>query len=382
MHKQLLTHGLYLLRALFAAIAFAATASSVTTTAQVNARESTPTPIVDDIDLLAINDEIKALLDKRIRPIKTKVSKTKALHELLFDENEQHIRYDFKATHTAQQTFDRKSGNCISHAALYVAAARYLGLNADFQSVGVPPTWEKQNNYYLVPGHLNVVVRLPGFRKATVEFVAMTFYSPKKVKLEKISDLQVLSEFYNNLGADALERNEFLLGQAYFEKAIQVWEHSVAAWSNLGVSQRLRGNVLAAEQAYKKGLSIDSRNMTLLNNLYALYRYTGEAQKAEMYYSQVERYSKKNPYNLLKIAMIDLENGDYLSARRALDRAIKIKKDEPDFHHALAKVFYKAGDFDKVIAELKKAESLANSDYEKNRFRHKLDMLANLYKPH
>lgn len=368
MYKHLLAAGLYFFLMLF--------------TAAVSARDSTLTPIIDDVDLLAIDSEITALLDKRIRPIRSKAEKTIALHDLLFGEDELNIRYDFKATHSAQQTFDRRSGNCISHAALYVAAARYLGLNAWFQSVGVPPTWEKQNNFYVVPGHLNVVVNLPGFKRATVEFVATSFYSPRKVKLEKISDIQVLSEFYNNLGADALEQNEFVLAQTYFEKALQIWDHSVAAWSNLGVSQRLRGNADAAEQAYKKGLSIDKRNMTLLNNLYALYRYTGETHKADEFYDQVERYSKKNPYNLLKLSNIDLDNGNYSSAIRALKKAIKIKNNEPDFHHALAKVYYKSGDFKEVIAELKKAESLADSLQEKNRFQHKLDMLANLYNPH
>ena len=59
-----------------------------------------------DVDVLAINDEVKALLDTYVKPVRGQVDRVEALHMLLFHDDFLGIDYDSTNTKTAQETFD------------------------------------------------------------------------------------------------------------------------------------------------------------------------------------------------------------------------------------------------------------------------------------
>ncbi len=260
----------------------------------LNAKEPSPPqiPAISDIDLLNLNDEVKTLLDEKIRPFKTKKGKTEALHDLLFSSEKLNIRYDFSATQTAQETFDLKKGNCLSQAVLFVAAARYLGLRTRFQSVENTIPWEKRENFYLVPEHLNAVVALPGKRRATIEFPEPEIDIKGKPRTKIVKDQQVLADYYNNKGVEALNNNELYLALGYFQKSIEVRPRSAFAWSNKGAAHKLLKDFDEAEYAFLKAHKFDKRNKSIVINLYTLYRETGQDEKAAKYFSHVKKYQR------------------------------------------------------------------------------------------
>lgn len=104
---------------------------------QNTVKNSTYLNEINDEDIMAISDELKAILDLNVRPIKRIEAKTIRLHEILFGSNYYNIRYAFDDTRIANDVFEARTGNCISLAALYVASARYVGLDAYFQSVDI-----------------------------------------------------------------------------------------------------------------------------------------------------------------------------------------------------------------------------------------------------
>lgn len=330
--------------------------------------------VIDDIELLKINHKIKTLLDKEIRPIKSKQRQVFALHLLLFTVDNENIRYDFTSTKTAQETFDSKSGNCLSHAALFVAAARYLGLDAVFQTVYIPRRWEKKDDFLIVPEHLNVLVKLPSSTQATIEF-AGTRLENDALKSKKTKDDAVLSEYYNNKGAEALTNKQYDLAIAYFQKSISTYKRSKSAWSNLGVTYKLLKDYEKAEHAYLQSFKIDSRNISIIQNLYSLYTSTKQDKKAEKYFEKAKKYSKKNPYGLFKLAQIDYLNGNFKRAQKSLQKAIKLKHDDPDFHHVLAKVYYQQNKKEKAINSIKRARDVALSPGQQEKFQNKIARL-------
>jgi len=118
---------------------------------------------IADVDVLALSDEFKTTLDRQINTIRQPSRRVMALHELLFGEDGYDIRYRGQYTRTAMETLTLGGGNCVSLANLYVAAARHAGLDARFQEAHVPEDWEESaSGYYVVPGHINVLVRLRG----------------------------------------------------------------------------------------------------------------------------------------------------------------------------------------------------------------------------
>ena len=189
----------------------------------------------------------------------------------------------------------------------------------------------------------------------------------------------VISEYYNNKGAEALNKQQYATAIAYFHKAIDTWSRSAITWSNLGVAYKLLDEKKLAETAYLKALKLSPKNFSTMTNIYNLYSKSGEFEKAEKYLKRVARYSKKNPYKLARLAELDMDNGNYSTAEKTITRAIKIKPEEPDFHHTLAKAYYYLDKKDEAIKQIQIARDVAKAQEDKDRFQNKLDTIARLY---
>lgn len=332
-------------------------------------------PAVADVDLLAINDDIKTLLDQHIAPISSGRDKTFELHRLLFKSFYLGIRYEYGKTKTAQETFDSGSGNCLSHAALFVAAAKYVGLKAYFQMVDVPREWLDRDSFYVVPGHMNVAVRMPG-NTITVEFADILLArDTQNLASTRITERQALAEYYNNIGMEYLEQRNDLHAIAFMRKSTSTYNKVAAAWSNLGVTYKLNGHLQLAQDAYENGLRHDKRNLSIINNAYILYQQTNQLKKAERLARKVERYSKKNPYYLEKLASTDMSLGNYEQAVNLLKKAVRIKNEEARFHIALAYAYYQLGDYDSSIESATLAQQHSQTPEEYKRYQAKLDLL-------
>ena len=332
---------------------------------------------IDEIEILKIPDPLKKMLDEQIRPIKGKPRRAERLHDFLFKPIGLNIQYDSRFTRSAEATYQTGSGNCISHAALFIASARYLNMHARFQKIEVPRTWEKYDDFFVVPGHINAVINLP-FKKITAEFINTYYYvDEKRHKPEILSDKEALAEFYNNLGMEALQEKEYARSIAYLNKALELTQHNDAVWSNLGVVYKLINANNLAEQAYVNAVDIDQSNISAVKNLYIFYHETAQAEKAEQFSKRVQRYNKKNPYFLARLAETDILLGNYESALNHINKAIKIQPQIEEFYVSLAKIHYKLGQFEKSAAALTKAAEYSKNS--SNNYQKKLEFLEALY---
>ncbi len=332
-----------------------------------------------DVDILAIDDRIKADLDRELRPIRDRVKRAQALHLMMFAENRWAIRYQAGRTYTAQQTWDNKLGNCMSMATLYIASARYLDLDARFQSVRVEETWEKRNDYYIVPGHMNAQVKLPRHR-IHIEFLR-TFFSDEYVvgkETTVISDEQAFAEYHNNIAMELVDTGRFDLVRAHLDRALDAYSRFDYIWSNYGVIEKFQGHHDAAEQKYLKALSLNRRNFSALTNLYVLYMETGQDDKASAIEAKVERYSRRNPYYLAKLAETALNTGNSELALSNINKAIRKDKQVARFYHIQAQAFAAMGDTQSAASALKLAEQYAGDPLEAARYQSKMAALVPL----
>ncbi|WNO07897.1 tetratricopeptide repeat protein [Teredinibacter sp. KSP-S5-2] len=348
---------------------------------------------IDDVDIMGISNELKTMLDDNIAPIRDKEKRAKKLHELLFNDSGlgYGIRYNATATRTAQETFDKRSGNCVSLANLFVASARYVGLKASYQAADVPEDWEEKQGFYVIPGHINVVVDLPkdslfisrnslrdipSQKKMVVEFVGV--YAGKNIKTKKISDDRAHAEYYNNLAMIRFATGDIKQSLAYLEKATDTYSKADFIWSNYGVVLKHKGNFDAAEKAYLKALKLNSRNLSAISNIYVLYDETQQREKALKFSKKAAKYAKKNPYYLAKLASHDAKLGNYESAIGLLHKAIHKKPTEAKFHHQIAVAYLKQKNYPKVERHLLEAEKLANSDEDMLKYQRKINAFKHL----
>jgi tetratricopeptide (TPR) repeat protein len=332
---------------------------------------------IADVDVLALNDEFKGVLDTQVNSIRQPSRRVLALHELLFGEHGYDIRYQGQYTRTAMETLTLGSGNCVSLANLYVAAARHVGLDARFQEAHVPEDWEESaSGYYVVPGHINVLVKLRGHRDFTVEFLSA--YEGRAAKTRILSDDEAVAQYYNNLGMKHLHEDAPQVARQYLKKALQLYDRSPLLWSNMGVIKKHLGQYKAAEAAYLTSLKYDDEFLSAIKNLYVLYMQTGEAEKAARYAEIVEAYNRRNPYYLEKLANIALNSGDYEAAIELLKQAVDIKESEDRFHFTLAKAYYFSGDLKRATEAMEKAREVATSPRDQERYRNKLAALESI----
>jgi Flp pilus assembly protein TadD len=314
---------------------------------------------VADVDVLALTPPMREFLERYVLPYDSPRTRLSLLMLAVTDDGVLGFHYNPTQTFTAAEAFRRRSGNCVSFANLFVALARAAGLDAGYQEVFLEPEWSSRQETLLVSKHINVAVEAGGYGY-------MVDVSNEKVSMDSrrraLSDEQAKAMYFNNLGAEALVRNELPEAYAHFLRAVQTASSIPDTWSNLGVLLARNGQLPDAEQAYLEALRINENELAAMGNLHDLYAQQGRQREAEKLEYRVERYRRENPYYLLQLAEDAMTVGQPATASRLLRRAISLKKDEHLLHYAKARADYLQGELGDAEQSLARARELAPPD--------------------
>jgi len=315
----------------------------------------------EDIAFLTISDPMKQFV-RRAAPTALSVGRRAwSLSYSVLDPFILPFEYDANLTVSAQDAFRRQSGNCLSFSAMFIAMAREAGLKAWFQEVKVPPQWTNIDDTFLVSMHVNAVVESRGSHY--VVDVSGTRRSDW-LDADRISDEQALGQFYNNLGAEALVRQDLPQAYAYLRKALEADPRGSYIWSNLAVVLNRNGQRDDAIASYRTALAINPQESTALNNLQQLYVDAGDYAKANEMLSRVEKYRNQNPWYMYVLSQEALEENRYTDAVNHLEDAIRLNQKEYRFHYALARVLMLQGDQQAAQDSLERARRLAPPESE------------------
>lgn len=349
-------------------------------TGETAAEDMPSTPArIDDEDILALNDRLMRMADYYVKPVGSTEGRIDAVIALMFDRDKLGLVYSRDKTSTVEETVAEGGGNCLSLAAVFVALARYVGLDTSFVSVSVPPNWREGEvkDLYVVSQHMSAEVRVKsrvGRKKHAVEFLWVTSLPGDKDR-KVISDLRAYADFYSNVAVEFLQQNRLEDALYYAEKATATDPRHSYAWVNLGVIYRKLGRSGEAEQSYLTSLKLEKDNPSALSNLVSLYRLQGRDHDVARYSEKVERYRIKNPYYLHSLAKQAIAERSYEEAIRLLKRAIKKSEYEDRFYFTLAQAYYLHGKHRQAIASLDKARELVSDPAVKARYSKKLDLL-------
>jgi Flp pilus assembly protein TadD len=339
---------------------------------------------IPDVDILAIDDNLKRLIDEKVAGTGDPERRLVKLTELLAKIVKYDTVSDLYGVKTAQQTFDTGTGNCLSFSNLFVAASRYAGLSSRFSEVPTLPNWSREGEVLFFTKHIGATVDIRYVysqviqlkmaddkeKLITVEDSVRYFFSPSELTPynyrasayfnETISDSRAFAQYYNNIGSKHLAEGNLNEAFRYFIKAIKVDPGLSYAWSNLGVVYKRNNQPDAAEAAYLQGLSVtrgqrDTSLLSIMNNLAHLYDAKGDMENALFYKGQVESFRSKNPYYQYVAGKSAYEDAFYEKSVEFFREAIRLKKDEHLFHYGLALAYLKTGDIKKAEASINKA---------------------------
>lgn len=340
-------------------------------------------------------------LDRLVRPLDSEYERYTELRKWAFRLSSE---YEFTALETvslAELNSARKI-NCLSFSAMFVAAARYVDVPAEFQLVFAPPFWDKQNNSWINNQHINVTGRIPmpdlrierpanvdqnsipvfiGRADLSREYRYVADVNPAvvsmRVRREIISESEVASLFYSNKTIEHLLGDDLAAAYIYTTAALQSDPDSALAWNNLGVLYARVNQPQLAIAAYEQAIAADDNAHSARSNLARTVRALGDDTRALVLEKEVQRFRESNPYYHAALAEQELAAGNLIAARENLEEAIERKHNEQFFYHQLAIVSQKLGDTESVVKNLRSARRHARGT-DKARFSNKLQALENL----
>lgn len=290
------------------------------------------------------------------------------------------FRYQDYLTQVASKTFAQRAGNCMSLVVMTAALANALGIHAQYYDIAVEPMWDKQGDFYLMNGHVNLQLLAPenqrviysASRGILVDFMpAQALRAYAKVGMSKST---LIAMFYNNMAAESLVNGNIDRAYALVTAGLKQGEFTPAL-NTLAVIYRRKGDNVLAERVYRYALQRDSNDMTTLYNLAVMLGEQNRLDEWAKVHKILELERIKNPYYYYDMAQQAYDEHNYTEAltwyRRALDKADY----RHEFFFGISQTYWALGDMKRAKVNMQKALALSPHNGQQ-RYQMKLQAMA------
>ena len=250
------------------------------------------------------------------------------------------LRYREGYTGTAQEAFATGEVNCLSFSHLLVGLAREVGVDAYYLDVAYRQEFERQGQLMVIMGHVTVGFDY-GVEQQIVEFRIGPEIDYRRSR--RISDRRAQAHHYTNRGAEELREGRPAEAVALLETAVEIDPDLPDAWLNLGVARRRSADLAGAEAAYKRAIDANPEYLPAYQNLSGLARLRGDDDSARQLIRLLDRRSNRNPFLLLALGDLSLEEGRLGEARSFYRRARRLGPMDAETSAALGLWAHAAG---------------------------------------
>jgi Flp pilus assembly protein TadD len=273
--------------------------------------------------------------------------------------------YSANQTLTAAETFEIKGGNCLSYTNLFIALAREAGLDASYQLVDVPPSWDADSEFIIRYTHINVLVRGLRLEPGSHPLVTVDFNDVlpgADYRRWTVSDDYASSLFYANRSVSLLREGQVRDSFLHLRRALDIEPGNLDLWINLGAFYATRGDYEGSIEAYHVALQLSPHNRAALSGLARSYANHGDETMAALYQQRVRNYREANPYYHYAMAQAAFERDDYEASLVHINNAIGLKRRAHRFYLLRALVQDKLGLPDAAQSSLRRAHRLGLDD--------------------
>ncbi|MCE9677835.1 hypothetical protein LZP69_01335 [Shewanella sp. AS1] len=291
------------------------------------------------------------------------------------------FEYRDNVTRIAQTTFDSREGNCMSLVLVTAAMAEILDIEVEFQEIEVPPVWDKQGDFYLVNGHINLLLipkEVPNTYFASKNAIQVDFVPEQTVRSYRktvIDKTMVMAMFYNNIAAESMVMGQYDRAYAYIKQSLLIKSDFVPALNTLAILYRYKGLEEAAERLYKAALTLEGEDLNTLYNYALLLSRQNRLTEWAGIHKTLELARIRNPYYYYDMGERAYAQREYKTAARWYRRAIEKADYRHEFYFALSRVNWLIGDQEQARLNLQKAVSLTTDNTNKRRYQVKLQAM-------
>lgn len=335
-------------------------------------------------EIFELNDEAKTFAKAAIKGISEPKEQIKSLVQHIFSRSDLNLLYRAEANTVANQTFQNRAANCLSMSIMTYALANELDFVVRFQDIEIPEYWTIREGQSLLNRHVNLQI-LPRPSRERIQFFTRGFevdfdaqatrpHFPKT--LLKLN--QVIAMFYNNNGADALLKKDYVTAYAYFRAAFLQSPKLSSVLANLGYLYRLTDHYKFAENAYLQAIKNDKNNLTAWRNLSHLYRYMGNDEKAQDIVNRVTRKRSDNPFFHINLGDQAFGRKQWQVALAHYQRALKLDKRYHEVFFSLGKTYFELGNIQRSHYYLNLAKKKSRTEQEQAIYQGKINMLSTI----
>ena len=295
------------------------------------------------------------------------------------------IDYDQAATQTAAQTFEARSGNCLSLVILTAAFARHFDIPFEYQNVYKGGAWSRVAGLAFYSGHVNLRLgpslsdtwfrRVPGV-VLTVDFLEPD--TPARQRVRTVTEERIIAMYLNNRAAEAMV--DGALDDAYWlaRAALQADPDFVSAYNTLGVVYRRHGDLAQAERTLRHAVEREPANANVLSNLAVVLDAMGRTDDARETRERLLALAPYPPFHFLDEGLAATERGDYQAALRLFERELKRMPYDDELHFAIAVTELRLGQVRQARWHVSLALENSTSRDRRNIYAAKLNYLESL----
>ena len=343
----------------------------------LDAASSEPLPALPQKDLLAMTPAMKSFVDYYVDKDSSNSERLRQLMSAIVHSRDFSLNTTSN-TFTAAETFRYGHGNCLSFTNMFIAMARHVGLDAKYQEVDIPPTWNEESGTLVLSRHINIFVKTPARSRSGQAAADVLDFGTTDIKphydTKRVSDKRALAHYYSNLGVDALQEGDYQRSFLLLREGLRADASMDALWNNLGIVYARIDRLDYAEKALHIAAS-KSSDMSGLSNLARLYERLGDEERAALYREKVAHYRSQNPYYRYYLAETLIDQGEYIEAAKHLDAAIRLKPAEDAFYFLMGVAHLRQGDRARARSWFNEARDLSHDASTRYRYNSKMQRL-------
>lgn len=334
-------------------------------------------------NLFALNPAMRAYLHSaRFGALLRTHGQERGLVEALYRSGELQLDYDASVTRNAADTYDLRTGNCLSLVLMTAAFAKELGMPVQYNDVVAEQIWSRSGDMYFANTHVNLTLGRPfttGFRTAESARALTVDFLPSEdgaaLRSRPIDEATIVAMYMNNRAAELMAERK--LDDAYWWARNLLEQHPDHSngYNTLGVVYQRHGNLLMAERVFKAGLAREPENLHLMNNLIPVLAGLGKHDEAQGLKVKLASIDPTPPFHYFHKGQGAMARGDFKEAKKMFAKEVRRSPFYHEFHFWLAMAQLGLGDRGAAREQLNLAVETSNTKELTRRYSAKLEHL-------
>jgi Flp pilus assembly protein TadD len=272
------------------------------------------------------------------------------LMEALREKAKLKLEYDSARTKNAAQTFDSRTGNCLSLVIMTAAFAKELRLPISYRSAYLEESWSRSGSLLISTGHVNIPVGrriLDAKTNRDLSPITIDFLPPEEIsglRSRDISEATLIAMYANNRAAEALAEGGLDNAYAWAAESVRRDPTFNGAFNTLGVVYLRHGNLDQAARAFEHILAGAPKDTRALANLAETYGRQGRSADAEATRKRLAAVEPYPPFYFFNLGMAAMRQEDFRAARELFAREVARADSYHEFHFWLGVADWRLGD--------------------------------------